>query len=195
MAALSEARRLTGMVLANNGTFGLWQRAQAAGNAALAGQYETELWGDTVFQAYQQLGLALAEAQPTGVERVPGEGGAHVRLAERIALLPVGRRVEPVPCAACADGVTAAVVCCGDRGGAAETVQALDVRAMGAEVSLGARLNRVLELTAMTETEVAVPVWAAQHDEARVSIVYKDVPPAVVAAGEAKRPRLVSLFR
>ena len=95
IAALSEARRLVAMVLANNGTFELWQRAVASGDAALAAQYETELSDDTAFQAYRQLGAALAEVQPMVTDPVAGEGRAPVGLGNRISLLPVvetGRR-------------------------------------------------------------------------------------------------------
>jgi hypothetical protein len=175
MAALSEARRLTGMVLANNGTFGLWQSARTAGDELIASQYETELSGDKVFQAYRQLGAALAEIEPRVTASDAGEGCVVVRLAERVSLLPVA--------------------CCGDSTGDREAVAAFDAAAMTAEASLGARLNKVLEMTAMADTQAVAPVWAVPRDEARVSIVYKDGPGVPVTAGDAQRPGLVTLFR
>lgn len=192
VAALSEARRLTAMILINNGTFGLWRRSVADGDLALAGQYETELSGDKIFQAYRLLGAALAEVQPRSVAQVAVNG--PVRLAERISLLSVAAAVEAEPCVACANGTKDAAACCGERMDA-EPVAVIEAAALSAETSLGARLNRVLELTAMADREAVAPVWTAQHDEARVSIVYKDVPAAAAKAGEAKRPGLVSLFR
>ena len=180
MAALSEARRLTGMVLANNGTFALWQSARAAGDEMIARQYETELSGDKAFQAYRQLGAALAEIEPKATVLADGEAGERVRLAERISLLPV------------ADADADAVVYCGD--GAGEGVAEFDATAMAAEASLGARLNKVLEMTAMADTQAVVPVWAVPRDEARVSIVYKDEL-GTAAAGATQRPGLVCLFR
>lgn len=194
MAALSEARRLAGMVLANNGTFGLWQRALAAGDAALAAQFETELGADKVFQAYQQLGAALAEIEPRATGPGEVDAGAPVGLGGKISLLRVVGPSEAVPCAGCGDGTNDPRACCEDPAGEGLVVE-LDQSAMIAEASLAARLNRVLEMTAMADTEAVVPAWAAQHDEARVAIVFKDVPPVAVAAGEAKRPGLVSLFR
>jgi hypothetical protein len=199
MAALSEARRLTGMVLANNGTFGLWQSALTAGDELIASQYETELSGDKVFQAYRQLGAALAEIEPRVTASDAGEGCVVVRLAERVSLLPVagmGRfRSGVEPCAACANGSPNAVVCCGDSTGDREAVAEFDAAAMTAEASLGARLNKVLEMTAMADTQVVAPVWAVPRDEARVSIVYKDGPGVPVTACDAQRPGLVTLFR
>ena len=195
MAALSEARRLVAMVLANNGTFALWQQAVAAGDAALAAQYETELSDDKVFHAYRQLGAALAEVQPMVTKVID----AGVGLADRISLLrvveAVRQRAGVEPCAECADGTGDAAACCGDGADAPQLVAELDAAAMTAEISLGARLNRVLEMTAMAHTEAVVPVWPAQRDEAQVAIVHMDAPPAPLAAGEAKRPRLVWLFR
>lgn len=199
MAALSEARRLTGMVLANNGTFGLWQRAVGAGDGRLAAQYETELSGDKAYQAYHQLGLALAEVQPRATAPGHVESGAAVRLVSQIsvlsAVLSKRRQADAQPCGDCAGGMKDDAVCCGDGAAQMEPVAELDRVAMDAEVSLGARLNRVLEMTAMAQTEAAAPVWAPQRDEARVAIVYKEPPPAPLAAGEAQRPRLVCLFR
>lgn len=180
MAALSEARRLTAMVLANNGAFTARQRAIANSDAAQIEALEAALTADHIYQAYRHLEAALAEIQPPGHPSGPPQP-ANLALGDRISLIGASAPVSLTQAAQIPDAAP-------PPGGA---------------VSLAERLSRVLELTAMAEVPAAQPqaasvLYASQRDEARVSIVHctgrmaNAMPPGGMTGSH---PEFVRLFR
>ena len=85
VAALSEARRLTGMILANNPAFVALQRLETGHDRS---SLEAELAGDRVYVAYRNLSAELAVLQPTAEYK-------SAPLSLSIALIPKPAPVEP----------------------------------------------------------------------------------------------------
>jgi len=184
IAALREARRLTGMVLANNGSFVALQAAQAAGDEAKIAEIEASLATDMVYLAFRLLEGAIAEITPPA-DPVP----ASTCLLDRISV--IAAQVPEPP-----SGPDRAMI-----------VQAAPLALVApadtlndAPISLGDRLQHVLELTAIAGEPTTPPgtVYRAQHDEARVSIVYRQLQPACVIPARPPsqdHPELIHLFR
>ena len=84
VAALSEARRLTGMILANNPAFVALQRLETGHDCS---SLEAELASDRVYVAYQNLSAELAVLQPAAQSN-------STPLSQSIALIPKPAPVE-----------------------------------------------------------------------------------------------------
>jgi len=184
IAALREARRLTGMVLANNGSFVALQAAQAAGDTAQIAAIEATLATDMVYLAYRLLEGAIAEITPPA-QPVPAGTGLRDQISVIAGHVPEPPS-EPVQ-AMVAHAVPVALV-------------APESNPLEAPISLGDRLNHVLELTAIADEPTMPPstVYRAQSDEARVSIVYRQTPPTcgiLARPASQDHPELIHLFR
>lgn len=94
LAALSEARRLLGLVLANNPAFASWREACATG-ATERGDLETRLSDDRNFVAFRHICEAIALLEPEKPDQGMPQSGSVAPISERVTLLETHRSQQP----------------------------------------------------------------------------------------------------
>lgn len=175
IAALREAHRLTGLVLANNPAFAALQVARPAQDAVEVSRLEAVLQADHVYLAYRDLEAAIAEIQPP---HAPDAGSDSRSLPQQVSLIapdtqPENREAEVRP---------------------AETEAPAKSAAAGDEPTLAERLQKALDATAVAESpKLLLSQAAALRDEAKVSIVFRDAAASLPrsASGPSTLPRLL----
>lgn len=103
LAALSEARRLLGLVLANNPAFASWREACATG-ATERGELETQLSDDRNFIAFRYICEAIALLEPEKPDEDISQSGSVAPISDRVTLLETHRSQRlptvEIPCPA-----------------------------------------------------------------------------------------------
>jgi len=162
LAAISEARRLIGLVLANNPAFGAFVAPDGRLPVGLAAP--GELSNDCYFKAYCHLTDALAALgqEPLLNVETPNGCGAGDRVLDQIAAIAPCRVQSQAPPVAVRPNARCELASLSEPRGLATLRQRLGA----VPDRLGTAPDRLVRAA-----DMSVPVWTASGDEARVAIV------------------------